>query len=998
MSRTFALVVVGLVVLAAIAAAAQFAFNRIEQPRAPQVPGTDGGLNKGPSPVGRTVFLTFREPGSSAGESFPPQHLHRELARQAFLIAARDEIGLPTRDALLREDFPEKPDAESLPFEMFSAVGSGKSNPAMRYVLSRPGWDDTELWKWSMELDLDDPRALVTLVEQADAWSRGDLKDVLTNLGAKGTVPSRRAAGDVPKGTDELLWSWNEISVLGGLRGVHAEIHEHGESPELLAALAVGYANLASLTEYQYTAAYKAYYARALIYAQRLVRETDAAPWALWQRAYVRMQVGLHTFAADDIAAARKQQGAAGAARPVPFFADVLEAFGQGRLSQMSKMATTPKARQLAAYLALEAVAFSNADDLCVQAARELLENCPDCPRGYDAQSTSHTLGPAAEAAYGSWERTSQFLRKRLPDVPGIPKPAALHIAAAETSRDPAPEIAFRTKLIASLEQSGRPGLDAGEPSLSALGHLIEEINFAQALRRLELDAFNYGLPTDDLVAALTPLVAKHPYADYLARFRQGKNEKEAGAKALKAKIVATELSFKQRSMLTWLSSVLTLGDIGHWYGISRKQGDVIFSDLMRDFNTGVVGNDDDPQNVSYIAMMSKVSDKLPVVVALKIQRDWTHVEPDADRIEREYSGEPLVLTALSNRYYRLRRYQDAERCARRLVEVHRTFTSYHLLAFIYKALDDDVSWQKALEQSLALPSEGLEHATAQNEIAVYLLERHRAKEAVVYADQAAQSYSGWSILTAARCHESLGDWEQAEQLVRACSARYEGSVQDWMYWCHRTGHGHVQAADDFTRSKYEAFGKATYPNQERDFGHFFLLTNDPDQALVRYRRAYDIGHDTATGLYAALVADQLGKAADRDAILSQIANGPLGRQRKDREAPYRNLVAQLKATLPPKSAPRLNFVEVDKILATAPSVGIYAATLPGFVGIFLKNRGDLEGARKYLIRAAQTKDWQNINQVLAYQLLREMKVEVPPADDRPIEPPPPPMARHKAA
>ena len=117
--------------------------------------------------------------------------------------------------------------------------------------------------------------------------------------------------------------------------------------------------------------------------------------------------------------------------------------------------------------------------------------------------------------------------------------------------------------------------------------------------------------------------------------------------------------------------------------------------------------------------------------------------------------------------------------------------------------------------------------------------------------------------------------------------------------------------------------------------------------ALVRYRRAYDRGNDTATGLYAALVADQLGKAADRDAILSQIANGPIGRKRQDQEETYRKLVAQLKETLPPKAAPRLKFVEVDKILATAPSVGIYAATLPGFVGIFLKNRGDLDGAKK---------------------------------------------------
>ncbi len=627
-----------------------------------------------------------------------------------------------------------------------------------------------------------------------------------------------------------------------------------------------------------------------------------------------------------------------------------------------------------------------------------MLENCPDCPRGYDSLATSHTLGPAAEAAYGSWERTAQFLRKRLPDVPGIPKPAALHIAEAEIGRDPSSEIAFRTNLIAGLEQSGRPGLDAGEPSLSALGHLIEEIDFAQVIRRLEVDANNYGLPTDDLVATFTPLVTKHRYADYLSAFRRGKSEKEAGANALKSKILIPELTFKQRPMLRWLSRVLPLSDVGQWYEDLRKQGDAVFSDLMRDFISGAAGNDDDPRNVSYLAMMSKASNKLPVIVALKIERDWPHVEPDADRLEHEYSSEPLVLTALSNQYYRFKRYQDAERCARRLVEVHRSFASYRLLAYIYKADDDVVRWQETLEKCLELPTEGLDHATVQNEIAQHLLEQNRPKEAVVYADQAAQSYSGWSIMAAARCHELLGDWERAEQLVHACAARYEGSMADWMYWCHGTGHGHVQAADDFTRSKYEALGKATYPSQDRDFGHYFLLTNDLEQAFVRYRRAYDRGHDAATGLYAALVADQLGKTADRDAIFSQIINRPLAGKTKDQEDAYRKFVSQLREMLPPKSAPRLDFVEVDKVLATAPSVGIYAATLPGFAGLFLKKRGDLDGAKKYLIRAAQSKAWLNVNRVLACQLLREMKVEVPPADDTPIEPPPPPMARHKAA
>jgi hypothetical protein len=401
MSRTFGLVVAGIAVLMAIGAAAEFAFLRVDQarPRQEEGPTHAPQAPKGPSPVGQTVFLTVREPPLGDPASFPPQHLHRELARQAFLIVARDDIGLATRDAILREDFPENPEAESLPFELFCGITQSAKNLDIRYVLSRPGWDETALWRSESNLDLDDAHSLMTLVEQADTQWSAEFKDLLTGLGAKAAVRARRSAGEVPKGAEELLWSWNEISVLGGLRRVHAEIREQGESPELLAALAVGYANLATLTEYQYCAADKAYYARALLYAQRLVRETDNSPRALWHRAYVRMQVGAHTFAAEDIAAARKQAGSGslggGPARPLPFFADVLEAFGQGRLAQMSKVATTPEAHRLAEYLSLQSLLFGDLNDLCVRATREFLEDCPDFARGYDALVVSGELGPA---------------------------------------------------------------------------------------------------------------------------------------------------------------------------------------------------------------------------------------------------------------------------------------------------------------------------------------------------------------------------------------------------------------------------------------------------------------------------------------------------------------------------------------------------------------------------------------------------------------------------
>jgi hypothetical protein len=87
---------------------------------------------------------------------------------------------------------------------------------------------------------------------------------------------------------------------------------------------------------------------------------------------------------------------------------------------------------------------------------------------------------------------------------------------------------------------------------------------------------------------------------------------------------------------------------------------------------------------------------------------------------------------------------------------------------------------------------------------------------------------------------------------------------------------------------------------------------------------------------------------------------------------------------LPPKGEKEINLPEVENILKVAAPKDLAASTLPYFVGVFLKDRGDLETAKTYLIRCAESKDWQKVNNALACQLLRELKAEVPPNVDGP--------------
>jgi tetratricopeptide (TPR) repeat protein len=930
--------------------------------------------------VGQTVYLTVREPQGVDPKNQPGPLLARELIRQAFLLAARDELGLATRDVILREDFPEKPDEKSAPFELSYRVSRAKRDFDVEYVLKRPRESqDMELWRWVINYNIDDPKSLETLETKGEEFSRGALKEVLTQAGWGRPVPAARAAADVPAATLDLIGAWNEISVLAGLRQVHAEIREKGEAPELLAALVVGYANLGAVAKHHYSAGFKVYYARALLYAERLVRKTTGAPWALCHRAYARMVLGLHNFAANDIATAKKALTAS-PSKPLPVWTDVLEAFGQGDLPRMLKLAKTPGERRLACDLNLEAVVYGPLNELKIKAAHAFQKECPECLRIYEILAFSGELGAKREGAFNGLSVANVLFREKLLRVPGLPEKIVEQIHGAGTGLDAGTEVEFRTHLIEDLKSAGAPERDRGEPSLSAVGHALEEIDFAVAMRMVQFLVFGLSVPVDEPIASYAPLCAAHPYGAYLQAFTNDKSRMVPAAATLLKNFQLSAATYRERSMLQWLYGMTPTQQLHEWFNIPTLHADDVFSDEMLGILNGSAGEPDArAYNRAWMRKAWNTSNRLPLSVAMRVSRDWDHARMETDVTERDYADDPLVMNALADRYYRQKKYDDSERCAKRLVEIDPAFSTYRLLANIYQVKQDRAQWRATLERALTLPANGLEHAQIRNEIALDLLDHLEFKEAAAFADAAAESYSAWSMLTAARCHEMLGDWKKSEELVRAVSERYTGHFYEWMLWCHRTGHGDVRAADEFVRDKIEAWGiAALFSGQYRYIGFYYLLTGAPEKASVLFEKTFEQTHDLYAAAYAALIADEFGKAKERDKYFQQILDFKLP---KDvREAPggddYQKLVLQLQKMLPPQNAGQLDSQAIDKILS---SRGIDRAVLEYFIGVFLKNRGNLEGAKKYLTRCAQSKNWQLVEPALASQLLRELKVKVPP-------------------
>ena len=226
------------------------------------------------------VCLAVREVNPLQG---PPQAgglLVREIVRQAFLIAARDECGLSMRDQTLRESLDLPAHANSTPFATLVAtpIADGSDTCHVRVSVTHGnGKAGKPLWETTIDIPRYD--LITVLVDKAEAWSRKEFEGVLAQAGPTGKVPAARSSAAIPQSAETRLWAWNEIAVFTALRQLHAEIREHGESPELLAGLVVGYANLGLMTEMRWSAAHKAFKARALLYAERLVRKSGSSGW-----------------------------------------------------------------------------------------------------------------------------------------------------------------------------------------------------------------------------------------------------------------------------------------------------------------------------------------------------------------------------------------------------------------------------------------------------------------------------------------------------------------------------------------------------------------------------------------------------------------------------------------------------------------------------------------------------------------------------------------------
>ncbi len=876
-----------------------------------------------------------------------------EVYRQSLLIAARDELGLQTRDDSLREWEGNTP-AGTLAFTVTPTNISLAPSAGGKAI-----WNQKfEAIRWGSEP--------FRLAEVTEKWSRNELPALLRRAGYIGTVPDRRIDAPAPVGVEELLNQFDEFSQFAALRLTHDAIRKDGQSPACIGALVRAYANLSLLTRYHWSGESSVYSARALLYAQRMVAVGGNPAMAMWHRAYAKALIGFPASALKDLQDNPKSIGV-----PPPAWVALLEPFCKYQTKKLTEIAAAdPAQAPLASMLAFLTVQNGGGLAEFTATGRAAIAANPHCTFLIDAICDQAPLGEASQMSNLGPAVFREMLADALLKLPQLPKPTADLITQ---SRRPDGNPTGRQAVCASLIQQGAPDLDKGEPTWSAIGRSIQETTFAQARRQIWFYNDELDVDSSDLVKQVEPVIADHPYHGVIDAYGVEHNDIPAMAKLIDA-LPLERISLSGRAALSMQLEAQNHGvgvNRGHVYESIFRNSDLTSVDLERNLALWVLGNGGTPQP-ELETWLQRVAPDSPVNIELQIRDHYsaTHLE-SWEAAAAEHSQ---VAMALSKKYEEHEQWSDAERLLKQCVATAPDYPVYEELASVYYKQKKEDEGLATLKQAMELPDTGLQHAQVQAIIAEYFMNEGKFDKALPYADAAAQTYAGWAMKTDAAAHAGTGDWDGADALCQKIVQRYDDeSPSFWYFWCVRTGRGNRAAAEQALRQFMNRPGALDDDRRLLYEMELDLLDNRLPEAETALRQRMKSNPKTVSELFIALVADQQKEFAARDESLSHAATTPKGEPALMQLAAAFSAAAQAGPDAWPDSA------TLEAVLKSGDVTDHISSCL--LISWWLDNRGRSDEAAAYLRRIPGYWDrdsytYENPESTLAHDALRRHRLD----------------------
>ena len=787
------------------------------------------------------------------GVVVPGPLLPRELFRQALLIAARDELGASTRDDVLGEPTDVAGALHLIPIV-------GRSNKGYRAGISISG-KPARIWNTNLPAPAWTEQLSDASID-AEALSRGALVELLKQNGVAGPANKVDAAGKVDPAAAKQLERLELFAQLTAIRLLHTQIHDQGESPERLSALARGYANFSSLSRFIWSGESRDAAARAMLYGQRAAVKFPDSTAAKYGRIYALAVIGLPKAALDELAAIDTKGPDANRPEWVDL-AKLLSKYDVESLLNFSQQ--SPASAALATYFAFLTVQNSGADAAVLNFAAVALAKSPDCQQ-LMARINDDT-GP------GITQPAAQTFARTLGCIDKLPGMDANIVKLLPQLRRPGSPPNGRLAIIDTLKKDG--DTDLGEPSWHVTARLIEDVTFMDIEAEAMHITFKLGQPPTEFLDEVWPLIEKHRYAPLMAGYR---NVNRGGNEAALAGMAKVRIDDPM---------LISMGEISqHWINARNPATDAGVFQLMQ--GTDAIAPDEElkaqifqfsaPGGMPAMAMMGgfgfsperleKLCPDSPSIMAAKIKTNWNNAEPHLNDWLQQVGDHPSVTLAASQAYLSRRNDAQAIDMLNRYLAVSPDASAFEMLANCYLKQNDEEKWLATLKRGLQQPAPGLQHASTNRNIAKHFVAQKRYEEALPFAEAAGESYASWGLDIAAMVNERLGNWDRAEALVKANGENYSDATK-WLSWCVQNGHGDLAGAKKHAADAIASQAGNTDRESRVDRISYDMLAEQWDDAE---KEAAQITKDLAdpwAGLHGVMLAAARHDPAARDQFLA---------------------------------------------------------------------------------------------------------------------------------
>ncbi len=838
-----------------------------------------------------TEFLPYQENVEEGIE----QRLTREMVRQAILLAARDELGLATRDMTLRETLPHNAIVIHLrPIERADRHGKWHVK-----LFAKDADDGHPLWEKTYDFHVGAASMYADMIPKLEADTRSGFLEALRAAGIKGSKPKLKKASKPSQEIEALLMKVDFVAQFGAVRAAHRAIRTDGETAEWLGVLARGYANLAALTAHCWNSSTEVFTARSWLYAQRMVvlssaNDMSLENMALVHRAYAWALGGALQPALADLELVRQHRGKLAAVVETgdkqkettisPLWTALIRPYCMCDRDVLATVANDhTKVKPWATYLRYGLARICPESSRIFDSAVDVKRFCPTA-YGVDAMRLVHPRLSDITRQAGLPARTTfgRLVPQSLQAVPGVPDSIKNLAARVIPKRDapdqdalaePFPPSPLPILLARQLrEEAAR--VAGPDPSWSTLAGLIEEEQFLLIMRYFADLQKGTGHAHDDQVEAIWPLVKDHRFAPFIESFRYdvGKQIRPRYALFKTLNYVDARRNMYPMTRVTW--------------GVRDEDGRSI---ALKAHNNSTY-NYTLPAMAEYIGPLIPAGSLKDKQLHQMIVDDAIAVAPQSDlavyfacyctkdptqeqlrKWEKQTIEFPGIFSRLGILLWQLKDREGAERCFRKSLESTPTRDATIHLAKLYADVGERDQWQQTLLAYLNANTPGRWHREVRRKLVQGYVERGQWHKAKAHVEALEQTRTRYSFRWAELIGEGLAEWRESERLVRENATTFpEKEGSRWYFWCRRTGRGDVAAAR-LQAEEYFALRRVPRYDLRVHVGVYRLLELDNRGACTAFRHAFASESDFASAFMVAQLSRELGDETTRRRTLNQM-------------------------------------------------------------------------------------------------------------------------------